>query len=205
MTIEHTHKQQESSPAAGQAAPVPQPVPDQFGHFVVEVLGKKPEEAKRDRDRVVALGTGEDELDLSGLHQAIGRTVMEWVAETTGDMSILGMELLKLRNWIAFAHDQHANHLDDHEQRIYLLEQLQMGGDSQLTAEDAQLFARVCEAAEDTWKASLEQTTDPKGKELLTQLIEMAGEAKARIDEIEMPEDEDEDDEDDSDEDENAS
>ena len=184
------------------APPKRAPMPDALAHLILGLLPKKLEDVGTDRKRLNALSDSEDEEARDKLLAEIGRTVMAYVAEQIEDVVVFGNEVLKFRNWAAEAHAAHALHLNghselikNHEERMLYLESVVLGGESQLSPEDAELFAQCAIAAQEFAEEALKHTTEPAGRQKLQEIVDLARAAQERVAEIEIDSDDDDDDE----------
>lgn len=184
-------------------APSKQEMPDPLGALILEQLPKKLDDLQAHTQRLTALADSEDPADAQKLQAEIGRTVMAFIGENVEDLIEFGTAMLQFRNWALFGHEQHATLLDehsdrleDHSERVNALE-VMLGGDSQLSPEDAQLFSTVAIAAQSFAEESLKVTSDPNGRLELEKILMVAKAAQERIDEIEVEIDEDDEEEDD--------
>jgi hypothetical protein len=112
----------------------------------------------------------------------------------------LGMSVLEFRNWAAFSHKEHSDHLDEHEARLALLEDSVFSGGTQLSQQDADMFSMVVAAAESFAEQAIKVTVDSAGKSKLQQVLDLCKQARVRIEESTVSEDEDDDDDEDGDE-----
>jgi hypothetical protein len=158
------------------AAPEPKPRPDKL----VPMLN----ELRRDIKRILSQAPSVEQLQ-----QELARTIMDQMVD-------LVTEVLEFRNWAAVAHSEHAAHLNEHEERLGMVEAISLGADSQLTPDDAALFAKCAEAAEVLATEAMKATTDPSGRAHLQSVLDVAAEAKTRISDLEMDDEEDEEDDD---------
>jgi hypothetical protein len=181
------------TPAPAPPAAVAQALPDAMGQLILGQLPKKLEDLERDTLRITKLADGDTEESRTQLRAEIGRTVMAWMTENIEDLMSFGTAVLQFRNWAAFAHGEHASHIDDHHDRIAVLEAVMLGGDSTLSADDAELFNSVAIDAEYFATESLKVTSDPEGRAKLEEMIARARRAQERIDEVEVDEDDDDD------------
>lgn len=144
----------------------------------------------RNRIKEMAQTIGEEEKAASRLAREIHGTVLPLIER-------VGRELHNLRSWAANSVQHHASVINDIAERVEALEQMIMGGESQLLAEDAQLLARVAHALEGMAEEAKKHTTDPAGIAKLDELLALAVMARQRIEEIEVTEDDGDDEDDD--------
>jgi hypothetical protein len=106
----------------------------------------------------------------------------------------LGKQMLQIRDWAAHAHFRHADHLDNHEERIGYVEAATFdSGSEQLSQESWETFQRIAIALELFATESLKTTTDPEGRKQLEEQQKMAKGALTMLNEIAILDDDDDD------------
>jgi hypothetical protein len=114
--------------------------------------------------------------------------IVHTVCSLLGD---LGMSVVEFRNWAVRSQHEHSDHLDDHEQRLTILEESVFSAGTQLSQEDADMFSKVVAAAEALAEQGVEQTSSSEGKAKLQEVLDLCKQATERIEETTISVDDD--------------
>lgn len=128
------------------------------------------------------------------LTNELARTVLPMVQELT-------IAVIEFRNWAAYSHGEHAEHLDDHEARVSSLEESVFEQSTQMSQDDADLFSKIIAAAEAFAEQALVHTSDATGKAKLQEVLDLCNEARERIAESTVDDSDDDDSEQDDEDD----
>lgn len=126
--------------------------------------------------------------DHETLRDFVGRTVMPSLRD-------LAKQVIELRNWAGYAHNAHANHLDNHEDRVAYLEAATFdAGNEQLTQDTWTTLQRVAIALDVFLEEAMKSTSDPEGRKKLEEQGEMSKRALSMLEDVAILDDDDGDD-----------